>query len=79
MMLHGAVLVLQRPVQEVIPSALPYIQLLRVTSLDMVFILRPFDIAELRTPLSEELLMELAWEKEIACNTKRLYNINTIK
>jgi hypothetical protein len=41
----------------------------------MLFILRPFDIAELRTPLSDELLAELAWEEEMVCNTKRLYDM----
>ena len=33
------------------------------------------DIAELRTPLSDELLAELAWEEEMVCNTKRLYDM----
>jgi len=41
----------------------------------MVFILRPFDISELCAPLSEELLAELAWEEEMARNTKRLYDM----
>ena len=74
-MLRGAVLDLQRPAQGKTPSTSPYVQLSRVTSLDMVFILRPFDIAELRTPLSNEVLVELAWEEEMACNTKRLYDM----
>ena len=74
-MLHGAVLDLQRPGRGKTPSTSPYVQLSRVTSLDMVFILRPFDIAELRAPLSDELLAELAWEEEMACNTKRLYDM----
>ena len=42
----------------------------------MVFILRPFDIAELRTPLSDKLLAELAWEEEMACDTNRLYDMS---
>jgi len=41
----------------------------------MVFILRPFDPAESRRPLSEELLAELAWEEEMAEKTKRLYGM----
>ena len=41
----------------------------------MLFILRPFDIAELRTPLFDELLAELAWEEEMVCNTNRLYDM----
>ena len=52
-----------------------YVQLSRVPSLDMVFILRPFDAAELRRPLSDELLAELAWEEEMAEKTKRLYGM----
>ena len=74
-MLYGAVLDIQRPARG--PSALasPYIQLSRVPSLDMVFILRPFDPAELRRPLSDELLAELAWEEEMAEKTKRLYGM----
>ena len=74
-MLHGAVFDLQRPARGTTPSASPYVQLSRVTSLDMVFILRPFDITALRASLSDELLAELAWEEEMACNTKRLYNM----
>jgi hypothetical protein len=38
-------------------------------------ILRPFDIAEPRAPLSDELLAELAWAEEIARKTNRLYGI----
>jgi len=41
----------------------------------MVFILRPFDAAELRRPLSDELLAELACEEEMAEKTKRLYGM----
>ena len=57
------------------PSTSPYVQLSCVTSLATLFILRPFDIAELRTPLSDELLPELAWKEEMVCNTKRLYDM----
>ena len=56
-------------------SASPYVQLSRVPTLGMVFILRPFDSAELRRPLSDELLAELAWEDEMAEKTKRLYDM----
>jgi len=41
----------------------------------MVFILRPFDSAELHRPLSDELLVELAWEDEMAEKTKHLYGM----
>jgi hypothetical protein len=74
-MLHGALLDLQRPARGKTPSTSPHIQLSRVTSLDMVFILKPFDITELHAPLSDELLAELAWEEEMASNTKRLYDM----
>ena len=72
---HGALLDIQNPPRGSRSSASPYVQLSRVSSLDMAFILRPFDHAELRTPLSNELLTELAWEEEMAKNTTRLYNI----
>ena len=74
-MLQGAVLDLQRPARGNPPSASPYVQLSRVTSLDMAFILRPFDINELRAPLSDALLAELAWEEEMARKTKHLYGM----
>ena len=74
-MLHGAVLDIRTPAQGPSASASPYVQLSRVPSLDMVLILRPFDSAELRRPLSNELLAELAWEDEMAEKTKRLYGM----
>jgi len=72
-----AVLDLQRSARGKTPSTSPYFQLSRVTSLDMVFILRPFDIVELCVPLPDELLGELAWEEEMASNTKCLYDMYT--
>src|SRR5579859_7222564 len=74
-MLHGTAPNIQRPALGMTPSASLYLQLSRVTSLHIVLILGPFDIAELRTPLSDELFAELVWEEEIACNTKCLYHI----
>src|SRR2546423_7566261 len=74
-MLRGAVLDIQRPARGSSASASPYAQLSRVPSLDMVFILRPFDPAELRRPLSDKLLAELAWEEEMAKKMKRLYGM----
>ena len=38
-------------------------------------ILLPQDITELRRPLSDELLAELAWEDEMAEKIKRLYGV----
>src|SRR5436190_15684366 len=71
----GALLDIQRPARGPSASASPYVQLSRVPSLDMVFILRPFDAAELLKPLSDELLVELACEEEMAEKTKRLYGM----
>src|SRR5579859_4329923 len=73
-MLHGAVLDLQLPARGKTPSTLPYVRLSCVTSLNMVFILKPFDIVGLRALLSDELLTELACE-EMASNIKRLYEM----
>ena len=36
------------------------------------YVILPQDIMELRRPLSDELLAELAWEDEMAEKTKRL-------
>jgi hypothetical protein len=75
-MSHGAVLDIQRPPRGPSASASPYVQLSRVPSLDMVFILRPFDAAELRRPLCDELLVKRTWEEEeMAEKTKRLYGM----
>jgi len=74
-MLHGAVPDLQRPAQGEGAIDIALVQFSRVASLGMLFILRPFDIAELRTLLSDELLAELAWEEEMACSTKRQYDM----
>jgi hypothetical protein len=73
--LHRAVLDIQRPARGTTPSASLDVQLSCVASLDIVFILRPFDIAELRAPLSDKLYSELAWEAEITCYSKCLYDM----
>lgn len=75
MMLQGSVVDLQRPARDNPPSASLYIQLSRVSSLDMTFILTSFDVTELCGPLSDELLAELVWEEEMARKTKRLYDM----
>src|SRR5579859_5245844 len=64
----------QLPARGKTPSTLPYVRLSCVTSLNMVFILKPFDIVGLRALLSDELLTELACE-EMASNIKRLYEM----
>jgi hypothetical protein len=53
------------------PISRSYVQLSRVKTLTSLSILRPFDPAELRTPLSKDLLMELEWQK--AKETEALY------
>ena len=56
------------------PAASPYVQLSRATALDKVFILRPFDKAELEAPISTALRDELDWEAKMAAETKVLYS-----
>jgi hypothetical protein len=49
-----------------------YVQLSRATSLDRVSIMRPFNVADLTTPLPQELIDELRWQEEMANNTLRM-------
>jgi len=55
------------------PAASPYVQLSRARSLHKVFIMRPFDAADLRIPFSKDLEEELKWEDEMAEKTKLAY------
>src|SRR5271168_3501549 len=45
------------------PSSSPYVQLSRAKTRACLSILRPFDPAELRSPLHKELVAELEWQK----------------
>ena len=56
------------------PAASLYVQLSRVTTLSLLSILRLFDPDELRQPLSEDLLAELAWQDRMAERTRLLYS-----
>jgi len=68
---HGILVDLKKPVIGPSPSSSAYVQLSRATSLDKVFIIRPFDANEFRKPLLEELLEELQWEETMFEITRR--------
>ena len=53
---------LKRPDRGGSSYASPYVQLSRATSLDHVFIMRPFNGEDLRVPLSQQLQDELHWQ-----------------
>ena len=55
------------------PTSSPYVQLSRAKTLASLSILRPFDPAELRSPLSKNLLAELEWQAQKAKETEILY------
>ena len=55
------------------PTSSPYVQLSRAKTRDRLSILRPFDPAELRSPLSKDLLAELEWQAQMAKETENLY------
>ncbi len=64
---------LKKPSGRYSPTSSPYVQLSRAKTLSSLSILRPFDPAELRTPLSKDLLMELEWQAQKAKETEDLY------
>ena len=64
---------LKKPSRGGSPSASIYVQLSRCRSLSNLSIMRPFDPAELRAPLSEALLAELAWEERMDEITRQNY------
>ena len=70
---NGILVDLKKPAIGPSPSASPYVQLSRATSLDRVFIIRPFDTDEFRKPLSKDLLEELKWEEATFEITKQRY------
>src|SRR6266496_4161371 len=55
------------------PTSSPYVQLSRAKTLASLSILRPFDPAELQSPLSKDLLAELEWQAQKAKETEALY------
>jgi hypothetical protein len=64
---------LQKPLTGTTEAASLYVQLSRVRSLQLLSIMRDFDPAELRKPLSDDLIRELEWE-EMDEMTKRKYD-----
>ena len=64
---------LKKPSGGFSPTSSPYVQLSRAKTLNSLSILRPFDPAELRTPLSKDLLAELEWQAQKAKETETLY------
>ena len=49
-------------------------QLSRATSLDHVFIMRPFNGEDLHVPLSQQLQDELHWQQNMAVYTRERYS-----
>ena len=50
-----------------------YVQLSRARTLQNVSIMRPFDEEELRRPLDQDLLEELAWQERMAEHTAQVF------
>jgi hypothetical protein len=65
---------LHKPLTGSTQAASLYVQLSRVQSLQQLSIMRDFDPAELRTPLSEDLIDELEWEEEMDKMTVEKYS-----
>ena len=66
---------LKRPDKGGSSCASAYVQLSRATTLDHIFIMRPFNGEDLRAPLKLELQLELAWQEDMAAFTKEKYSI----
>ena len=64
---------LKKPNRGYSPTSSPYVQLSRAKTLASWSILRPFHPAELRTPLSKDLMAELEWQTQKAKETENLY------
>ena len=64
---------LKKPNRGSSPPSSPYVQLSRAKTRACLSILRPFDPAELRSPLSKHILAELQWQTQKAKETEALY------
>ena len=64
---------LKKPSGGYSPISSPYVQLSQAKTRACLSILRPFDAAELRCPLSKDLLAELEWQAQKAKETEDLY------
>ena len=56
---------LKRPFRGAAPPASLYVQLSRCRNLESVSMIRPFDVKELSTPLSPQLVDELRWKQRM--------------
>jgi hypothetical protein len=65
---------LRKPLTGSTAAASLYVQLSRVQSLQQLSIMRDFDAAELRIPLSADLIGELEWEKQMDKSTAEKYS-----
>jgi hypothetical protein len=71
---------LKRPDKGSSSYASAYVQLSRATTLDHIFIMRPFNGEDLQAPLPPELQLELAWQEDMATFTKERYsNLGALK
>jgi ATP-dependent DNA helicase PIF1 len=65
---------LRKPLTGSTAAASLYVQLSRVQSLQQLSIMRDFDAAELRIPLSKDLIGELEWEEQMDKVTAQKYS-----
>ena len=72
-MFRWVIVDLKKPNGGYSPTSSPYVQLSRAKTLASLSILRPFDPAELQSPLSKDLLAELEWQAQKAKETEALY------
>jgi hypothetical protein len=72
-MFRWVVINLKKPNEGYSPISSPYVQLSRAKTLTSLSILHPFNPAELRSPLSKDLLVELEWQAQKAKETEELY------
>ena len=64
---------LKKPTSGFSTVSSPYVQLSRAKVLNQLSIMRPFDVEELRTPLSTALQGELQWQEDMAATTRNRY------
>ena len=64
---------LKKPNRDSSPTSSPYVQLSRAKTRACLSILHPFDPAELQSPLSKHILMELEWQIQKTKETEILY------
>src|SRR5438046_7826894 len=72
-MFRWVVVDLKKPNGGYSPTSSPYVHLSRAKTLASLSILHPFHPAELRTPLSKDLMAELKWQAQKAKETENFY------